>query len=69
MINERQAFEAMKVFLEEYWNQLGSGNELRLLLSSLNNTSNRTGLPMDIAMWDDWQRICKEVVAERPELA
>jgi hypothetical protein len=68
MLDERQAFQAMRIFLEEYWNMSGRGDELRLLLSSLDGSSREGGLPVDIAMWDDWQRICKRVLEEQPEL-
>lgn len=63
MLSERQAFEAMRIFMEEYWNLRGRGDELRLFLSSLDGSFTANGLPIDIAIWADWQRICNDVVA------
>lgn len=69
MLSERQAFEAMKIFLEQCWTLRGKGDELRLLLSSLDGSFTQDGLPMDAAMWADWRRACESVISEYPELA
>ena len=49
------AFDAMVIFLEEYWIRGGkSSDDIAVLLGSLGK--NHDGLPMDIALWDDWRR-------------
>lgn len=52
-----EAFDAMRLFVENYWERGGKGSdELRLLLSAMNrDTAMWTdGGPADPAMWSDW---------------
>lgn len=53
-INTDTAFEAMRIFLEAYWERGGYGSDdIASLLGSLNRTG--TGqFPLDPAMWSDW---------------
>lgn len=53
-INERVAFKAMIVFLEEYWRRVGRPDDLSVLLSGLQLCDD--GRPMDLAHWSDWMR-------------
>ena len=49
------AFEAMSIFLEGYWKRGDeTSNDIAVLLGSLMRNSD--GFPMDIALWDDWER-------------
>lgn len=49
------AFDAMLIFLEEYWKRgQGSSDDIAVLLGSI--AKNQDGLPMDIALWEDWRR-------------
>lgn len=49
------AFDAMFIFLEEYWKRGGeSSDDIAVLLGSLGRHSDN--LPMDIALWEDWTR-------------
>lgn len=58
-----QAFEAMKILLEEYWISTGKPDELGSLLSSLDNSFSLDGLPHDQALWADWIKACEKVVS------
>jgi predicted RNA polymerase sigma factor len=52
-----EAFDAMRAFLESYWEEGGKGEEeIRRLLSALNRDTNiwPDGGPADPAMWSDW---------------
>ena len=49
------AFDAMRAFLEAYWERGSkSDDELAILLGSLNR-SGAFGGPLDPAMWQDWK--------------
>ena len=49
------AFDAMFNFLDDYWKRGGqSSDDIAVLLGSLGR--NRDGLPMDMALWEDWKR-------------
>jgi hypothetical protein len=48
------AFEAMRIFLEAYWQRGGcSSEEIASLLGGLNRAE-RGQMPLDPAMWSDW---------------
>ena len=50
-----QAFDAMFIFLEEYWKRAEeTSDDIAVLLGSLKRNSD--GLPIDIALWEDWQK-------------
>ena len=55
-----EAFDAMRVFLEAYWERgERSSEELRLLLSRLERDASirPDGGTLDPAQWDDWKAI------------
>jgi hypothetical protein len=51
-INEHEAFVAMKLFLEQYYER--AGNDMETLISDI--TLESDGQPSDPAAWDDWMR-------------
>jgi hypothetical protein len=53
-LDEKTAFKAMTLFLEDYWNRVGRPGELGDLLSGLQLLAD--GQPMDPAHWADWLR-------------
>lgn len=61
MITEMQGFNAMREFLDWYWRSRGEGDEIRLLLSSMDNSNCADGKPLDIALWERWLAVCAKV--------
>lgn len=62
----REAFDAMRHFLEGYWERgLRSSNDIRLLLSAMDCSMANDGRPIDIAQWSDWVAATDKVEAER----
>lgn len=54
-LNERQAFEAMRYFIEQYWERGGrSSDDLAVLLGELSTDVFEGGRPADPAQWQDW---------------
>jgi hypothetical protein len=54
-LDEKAAFEAMRHFLETYWERGGrSSDDLASLLGSLNTDRWADDAPADPAMWRDW---------------
>jgi hypothetical protein len=52
-LDELQAFDAMRAFLEAYWERCGKrSDDLAVLLGSLNR---HVGPPVDLAQWHDWK--------------
>jgi hypothetical protein len=51
-LSPEQAFNAMFVFLDQYYERTGRSPELGALLGELQ--LNRDGRPFDPAAWDDW---------------
>jgi hypothetical protein len=52
-----EAYDAMRLFIEAYWERgLNESKDLRLLLSALNRETRiwSDGGPGDPAMWSDW---------------
>lgn len=52
-LDERQAFNAMRSFLEMYWRR-GRSEEIAMLLGSL--AIQQDGKPADPALWNDWMQ-------------
>jgi hypothetical protein len=62
----REGFDAMRHFLEAYWERgLRSSDDIRLLLSALDASMTNDGGPMDIAQWNDWLAATDKVEAAR----
>jgi hypothetical protein len=59
-LTEKQAFEAMRLFLKQFYER--AGNEMETLLADI--TVESDGGTLDPAAWDDWQR-CVRSVEER----
>ena len=54
-LDELQAFDAMRTFLEAYWERGGkASDDLAVLLGSLSRDAYTNGLPLDAALWGDW---------------
>lgn len=66
-MNKLVYFNAMRIFLETYWESRGNGDEIRLLLSSMNSSFCADGLPLDRGLWDDWSEACAEAIAASKE--
>jgi hypothetical protein len=55
-LNELAAFDAMRAFLEAYWERGGRSDDgLAMLMSNLNRSSWADHSPGDPAMWEDWK--------------
>jgi len=64
MLSERQGFEAMLCFLEQYWKRTGS-SDIAGLLGSLSIQAD--GKSADPAMWDEWISSCGLAKAPRAD--
>jgi hypothetical protein len=56
LIDERDAFLAMRLFLEQFYAR--AGNDMETLIADL--TLEADGKPLDPAAWDDWLRCIEE---------
>ncbi|MBC6981375.1 hypothetical protein [Caulobacter sp. 17J80-11] len=66
-LDELTAFDAMRAFLEAYWERGGKRSEdLAILLSSLGRDVWANEMPGDPAMWSDW-REAVDSVASKPK--
>jgi hypothetical protein len=62
-----EAFDAMRAFVEGYWEQGGKAEEeIRRLLSALNRDRSiwPDGCPADPAVWPDWLRAVEAIKGE-----
>ncbi len=55
-MSERQAFIAMKLFLEQFYAH--AGNDMETLIADI--TLEADGEPLDPAAWSDWMRCVEE---------
>ena len=63
-LDEHQAFEAMRVFLERYWERGGkTSDELAMLLSDIDTEVFVGSAPADPAQWQDWLDAIRAVTA------
>ena len=63
-LNVRQAFDALRVFLEAYWERgLRSSDDIRHLLSAVDGSMTGDGRPIDQAQWSDWLEAVAKVEA------
>ena len=53
MLSPEQAFRAMFIFLNEYYDRTGGTSELGSVLSDI-QLNRPDALPADPAAWDDW---------------
>lgn len=63
-ISQEQAYRAMFVFLERYY-ELTQTDDVGALLGSMRLLED--GRPVDAAMWEEWQACIRDVTAEAPE--
>jgi hypothetical protein len=64
-LSVREAFDAMRYFLKEYWERgLRASNDVRLLLSAMDGSISSDGSPIDQAQWSDWLRAVTKVKTE-----
>jgi hypothetical protein len=64
-LSARQAFNALRYFLEAYWERgLRSSDDIAVLLGSINGEMTRDGGPLDIAQWHDWLDAIRKAKAE-----
>jgi|GEM_PF-2223701 hypothetical protein len=57
------AFDAMRRFLEIYWESGGRLSEdIAMLLSSLDRNEENNALPVDAALWHDWIKATSEYI-------
>lgn len=61
-ITDKQAFIAMRLFLEHFYNQ--AGNDMETLIADITLASD--GQPNDPAAWTDWQRSVAEAKGLTP---
>lgn len=58
-LDERQAFDAMGIFLNEYYER--AGDDMVTLLADISIEAD--GQPLDPAAWSDWMRCVERVTA------
>ena len=64
-LDELQAFDALRGFLEAYWERGGKqSEEIAALLGSLNRDRQGNHAPLDAAQWCDWRRAVEQVLSE-----
>jgi len=63
IVDEKEAFGAMFLFIENYWERVGRPSEIGDLLSGLQSCAD--GLPFDQAHWMDWLSALEAVKAKR----
>jgi len=56
LISEREAFVALRLFLEQFYAR--AGNDMETLIADV--TLEKDGKPLDPAAWDDWVRCIEE---------
>jgi len=61
-LSERQAFVAMRLFIEHFYGQ--AGNDMETLITDL--TFEGDGQPLDPAAWSDWMRFVEEAKRAEP---
>jgi hypothetical protein len=63
-VDERTAFEAMRLFLEAYWERGGrSSDDLAALLGELDTSVWADDAPGDPAQWTDWLEAVRRATA------
>ena len=63
-LSVRQGFDAVRHFLEAYWERgLRSSDDIRHLLSAMDGSMTIDGGPIDQAQWSDWLEAVAKVEA------
>jgi hypothetical protein len=74
-LTELEGFDAMRVFIEEFWRRGNcESDELANLLSWMDRTPwpsgkqlpHLVGAPLDLAQWEDWLDAIETIKARRP---
>ena len=61
-----EAFDAMRLFLEAFWERGSRSSEgVGFLLSAMDGSMTRDGGPMDLAQWSDWLEAVGRVEAAK----
>lgn len=60
-MNEREAFDAMRQFIEDFWITLGKSGDIFFLLNALDGSLNQDKLPIDISIWQEWLKVCESI--------
>lgn len=60
-----EAYQAMFMFVEQYYRQLGSAFDIRDFLGDTQLMEN--GKPLDPAMWSDWISVVNKVLVEKTD--
>ena len=61
-LTEIQAFKAMIIFLDDYYDRTQS-DEIGAILGGLQIVGD--GMPADPAAWDDWLKCVRQVLSEK----
>ena len=65
-LDELEAFDAMRIFLESYWRRGGKkSDDLAALLSDVARNVWTNEMPGDAAQWNDFRNAVSEVIADR----
>jgi hypothetical protein len=65
-LDELVAYDAMRSFIEAYWERGGKASEdIALLLSCLSRDVWANGMPGDPAFWQDWRASVDAALAAR----
>ena len=68
-LSELAAFDAMKQFLEAFWERgRRESEDIALMLSFLSRDVLANGMPADPAMWSDWRAAVDKVVVPEADL-
>ena len=64
-LNELEAFDAMRCFLEAYWERGGKeSDDIALLIDILDRDAWANRMPMDRAQWDDFRNAVNSVLSK-----
>lgn len=64
-LTAREAFDAMRYFLEAFWERGSRSSEgVGFLLSAMDGSLTADGGPIDRAQWSDWLEAVSKVEAE-----
>ena len=64
-LTNKEAFDAMRIFLERFNVRGGGKDDLVYVLGAISTDSWADGSPFDPAQWNDWLDAVSEVVAAR----